>query len=202
MEPRSVVYGNPEFVHISVVVNKLPPPEKLEATPLVSAVLQKGKRLGLHSPELLESLAVARGCWHYRTPDRVPAPDVSTADFSNEELAVALLSPCLPYSPHTIRVGAAMVGATGNDPGVLTRLATAEGCVAEIRYIAEAALGFEPANLFWQQLLGQLPGTRRVRDGVMPHPTRFVSMTGITRLGRRPAAIWIRPRPDLALTHG
>jgi len=36
----------------------------------------------------------------------------------------------------------------------------------------------------------------------MPHPTRFVSMTGMTRLGMRSVAIWNRPHPDLALPRG
>jgi hypothetical protein len=47
-----------------------------------------------------------------------------------------------------------------------------------------------------------LPESPEVKDGVMPHPSRFVSMTGITRTGSRPVAIWIRPRPDLAQVHG
>jgi hypothetical protein len=176
--------------------------EKLGMTLHASPLLQKAKRFGLHSPELLESLAVARGCWHYRSPDLIRAPEIPESDFSNEELAIALLSPCLSYSPHTIRVGAAMLGATGNDLAVLARLAVAEGCVAPVRYIAGAALRFEPDNPFWQQLLDSLPEAPPVRDGVMPHPTRFVSMTGMTRGGVRSVTIWNRPRPDLALRHG
>ncbi len=176
--------------------------EKLGDTPHDSPLLQKAERLGLGSSEMLESLAVERGCWHYRSPDLAPAPDVSESDFSNEELAVALLSPCLPYSPHTIRVGAAMLGSTGNNPLALARLAVAEHCVAPVRYIARAGLQFEPNNIFWQQLLDRLPESSPVTEGVMPHPTRFVSMTGMTRQGVRPITIWIRPRPDLSLTHG
>jgi hypothetical protein len=176
--------------------------EKLGAMPNDSPLLQKAERVGLHSPALLESLGVARGCWHYRSPDLIPAPAVSELDFSNEELAVALLSPSQPYSPHTIRVGAAMLGATGNDVSKLAQLARAEGCVAPVRYIANAALRFEPGNLFWRQLLDRLPETPPITEGVMPHPTRFVSMTGMTRSGSRPVTIWIRPRPDLVLSHG
>lgn len=176
--------------------------EKLGTPMRESTLLQKAERLGLHAPEVLESLGVARGCWHYRSPDLIPAPDVSESEFSNAELAVALLSPSLPYSPHTIRVGAAMLGATGNDVTKLAQLVLAEGCVAAVRYIASAALRFEPDNFFWRQLLDRLPETPPIQEGVMPHPTRFVSMAGMTRAGSRPVTIWIRPRPDLALSHG
>jgi len=176
--------------------------EKLGTTPHISPLLQKAKRLGLDSPELLEGLAVIRGCWHYRSPDLVPVPEVSESKFTNEELSAALLSPCLPYSPHTLRVGAAMLGATSNDVEVLAHLAASERCAVPMRYIANAALRFEPNNPFWRQLLESLPETPPVKDGVMPHPTRFVSMTGMTRAGMHPVTIWIRPRSDLALTHG
>ncbi len=176
--------------------------EKLGDTPHDSPLLRNAERLGLGSVDLLEGLAVARGCWHYRNPNLLPAREVSESDFTNEELAIALLSPCLPYSPHTIRLGAAMLGSTGNDILALARLAVAEHCVAPVRYIARAGLQFEPNNMFWRRLLDDLPETSPVKEGVMPHPTRFVSMTGITRQGVRPVTIWIRPRPDLALTHG
>jgi hypothetical protein len=175
--------------------------EKLGAAPRRSLLLQRAMQKGLSSPELLESLAVARGCWHYRSPE-LDVPNVSADDFSNEELAIGLLSPCLPYSPHTIRLGAAMLGAAGNDISTLVRLAVSEEAVAPVRYIANAALIYEPDNLFWRQLLDRLPHAGAIPDGVMPHPSRFVSMTGMTRTGRGTVTIWIRPRPDLAVAHG
>src|ERR1035441_5977051 len=113
---------------------------KLGTTSHISPLLQKAKRVGLHSSEILESLGVARGCRHYWSPDLISAPEISESEFSNEELAVALLSPALPYSPHTIRVGAAMLGAMGNDITLLARLAVAECCVAQVRYVSSAAL--------------------------------------------------------------
>jgi len=167
-----------------------------------SPLLQKATQLGFVSAEMLESLGVIRGCWHYRGPDLVSAPVVAESEFSNEELAVALLSPSLPYSPHTIRVGAAMLGATGNRIETIVALAIAENGVAIVRYIADAALRFEPQNPFWRQLLDRLPDAPPIQEGVMPHPTRFVSMTGMTRAGMRPVTVWIRPRRDLALAHG
>jgi hypothetical protein len=44
--------------------------------------------------------------------------------FSNEELAVALLSTALRYEPHSIRCGAAMLAAEGNDPRAESRTTT------------------------------------------------------------------------------
>jgi len=176
--------------------------EKLGTTSHLSGLLIKARRLGMETPEALESLAVARGCWHYKHAELVPAPNVSEDQFSNEELAVALLSPCQPYSPHTIRVGAAMLGATGNAPESLAWLAVAERCEPQVRYIARAAMGFEAENPFWPGLLARLPDMPEMKDGVMPHPTRFVSMTGMTRAGTQRVTVWIRPRATLALSHG
>lgn len=190
------------FRQIVVAVKTPTLAEKLGLSPHDSALLRKAAGLGLGSTEKLESLAVERGCWHYRSPDLVQSSEVPESDFTNEELALALLSPALPYSPHTIRVGAAMLGATDNDVSVLVNLAVGEHAVAPVRYIAGAALRFEPENPFWRQLLDRLPAAPQIEDGVMPHSTRFVSMTGMTRTGTGPVVVWIRPRPDLALTHG
>lgn len=176
--------------------------EKLGLPATKAPLLEKAARLGLDSPEALECLAVARGCWHYRSPDLRPAAVVSESEFSNEELAVALLSPSLPYSPHTIRLGAAMLGAEGNDIERLARLVVAENVTATARYIANAARRFEPDNPFWPNLVNLLPESPPLIEGVMPHPTRFVSMTGMTRAGVETVAVWIRPRPELALARG
>lgn len=176
--------------------------EKLGTTPHISPLLPKAQRLGLVSATELEWLAVARGCWHYRQAEMPELPDVDEAHFSNEELAIALLSPNHPYSPHTIRVGAAMLGAVGNDPDKLVRLVEAEGCGMVVRYIAKAGLKFEPENLFWLKLLASLPENGDLAAGILPHPTRFVSMTGFTRAGPGNVTVWIRPRSDLALAHG
>ena len=176
--------------------------EKIGTTTPPSALLKQAARLGLSNASALEQLAVARGCWHYRQPEMPDPPRVDESLFTNEELAIALLSPSHPYSPHTIRVGAAMLGAVDNSSERLATLAEAEGCEMVVRYIARVALHFEPDNHFWHELIGKLPETREPEDGVLPHPTRFVSMTGFTRAGPGKITVWIRPRADLALAHG
>ena len=95
-----------------------------------------------------------------------------------------------------------MLGAAGNDPEILTRLAVQEQAVVPARYIAAAGLRFEPENPFWRELLAKLPKTPPPRDGIMPHPTRFVSMTGITRAGVGLVTVWVRPRSELSMNHG
>lgn len=172
--------------------------EKIGALARPSALLEKAARLGLSDATALEELAVARGCRHYGQAGQPPSPGVSEFLFSNEELAIALLSPGLPYSPRTIRLGAAMLGADGNTPERLAILASSEGSEIPVRYVANAALMFESNNPFWSDLLARLTCTVEPPDGVFPHPTRFVEMTGIDRgkVGR--LTRWIRPRVSIA----
>ena len=167
-----------------------------------STLLEKARSLGFNQPADFEGLAVARGCWHYRQPDMPASHVVSEARFSNEELAISLLSPSQPYSPHTIRLGAAMLGAIGNSSEKLLALAKAEGSEIAVRYIAKAGLRFEPNNSLWHKLFQKLSDTPEPPSGVFPHPTRFISMTGFTRKGPGKVIVWIRPRADLTFTHG
>lgn len=165
---------------------------KLGTTTHLSPLLHKARRLGL-GPSELETLAVQRGCRHYATGSEPELSLASEDEFSNEELAIALLSTALPYEPHRIRCGAAMLGAEGNEPRRLARLAVLERCVVPVRYVAEAAAHFEPTNRFWQELLEALPPGPLPKPGILPHPTRFVAMTGFTRRGRETVIEWQRP---------
>ena len=143
--------------------------EKLGTTTHLSPILRKANRLGLGQREL-EVLAVQRGCRHYSDGTESNKPLATPEQFSNEELAMALLSIALPYSPHSIRCGAAMLGAP------------------------EAGRKFEPDNPFWSELLAALPAVPPFKSGVLPHPTRFVAMTGFTRRGPELVTEWQRPK--------
>src|SRR5258705_233118 len=173
---------------------------KLGPTTPLSALLRKARRLGLDA-EHLERLAIQRGCDYYHSGGPLPAPPVQVEQFSNEELAIALLNPALRYHPQTLRLGAAILGAEENDPEKIARLAKYERCERVVRYVAEAGRRFEPNNKFWQRLLSLLPVTPAPKSSVVPHPTRFVAMTGITRRGVETVTEWIRPRPAAA-RHG
>src|SRR5437879_4851942 len=119
------------------MMNRTTLAEKLGMSPQTSVLLQKATGLGLSDASALELLAVSRGCWHYRQPEMPDPLTVEESRFTNEELAIALLSPSQPYSPHTIRLGAAMLGAAGNRAETLISLAKTEGCETLVRYIAK-----------------------------------------------------------------
>jgi hypothetical protein len=174
--------------------------KKLGMTTHISGLLIKAKRLGLDA-EGLERLAIQRGCDYYHEGEPLPPSSISEQEFSDEELAIALLDPALRYHPQTLRLGAAMLGAEGNDPEKIVRLAKYERCESLVRYVAEAGRRFEPKNLFWERLLSLLPVTPAPDSSVVPHPTRFVAMTGMTRRGVETVTQWIRPR-IIAARHG
>lgn len=165
---------------------------KLGTTTHLSPLLHKARRLGLDA-EGLERLAIQRGCVYYGHGDPLPPLAVRLAQFSNEELAIALLNPALRYHPQTLRLGAAMLSAPENSPEKIARLSELERCQAVVRYIAEAGQRFEPQNSFWTGLLALLPATSAPKSSVVPHPTRFVAMTGLTRRGVETVVEWIRP---------
>ncbi len=167
---------------------------RLGMTAHVSPLLMKARRLGLRVPEDLWVLAVQRGCRHYTQRNEPEVELVDAERFTNEELAMSLLNIAAPYDPHTIRCGAAMLGAPGNEPARLARLAKWERSELVVRYVAECGERFEPFNPFWKELLSLLPVTEVPKSGVMPHPTRFVAMNGYERgVGKKLTCEWQRP---------
>lgn len=88
---------------------------KLGTTTHLSPLLHKARRLGLDA-EGLERLAIQRGCDYYHNGGPLPPLGVLVEQFSNAELAIALLNPALRYDPQTLRLGAAMLSAEGNSP--------------------------------------------------------------------------------------
>ncbi len=173
-----------------------------------SLLLRKATEVGLHGTAELIGLAIARGCRHYGGgSEPVPATPPSRKTFADEELAIALLSPCLPYSPRAVRVGAQMLSSRSNRPERLALLARRERAENIVRHIAAAGQQTEPAELFWQELLAALPLASPFRSflpaGVLPHPSRFRSEAGITNpfdpvTGGGPQVTWLRPLPSSA----
>lgn len=166
--------------------------DRLGTTTHLSPLLHKARRLGL-GPKELETLAIQRGCDYYHHGGALPLSSVTHEQFSNAELGIALLNPSLSYDPQSLRLGAAMLGATDNRAEDVARLAKFERCQAIVRYVAESGRRFEPENEFWVTLISLLPNTPSLKSSAMPHPTRFVAMTGITRRGLETVAQWIRP---------
>ncbi len=168
---------------------------KLGMTTHMSGLLIKARRLGLDA-EALERLAIQRGCDYYGGSEPLPPATVTQEHFSDAELAMALLNPALRYHPQTIRLGAAMLGSVRNTPEEIARLAKYERSESLVRYVAEAGRRFEPQNEFWERLLALVPEGPRPDSSVVPHPTRFVAMTGMTRRGVERIIQWIRPQPS------
>ena len=168
---------------------------RLGTTTHLSALLYKAWRLGLRTPDDLSALAAQRGCRHY-WHEGVPPGELATREqFNDEELAIALLNVALPFDPHAIRCGAAMVSAEGNSPKRLAWLAKLERSEQVLRYVAECGKKYEPENPFWTELLALLPVTPPPREGALPHPTRFIEMTGfIPGVGRKLVTEWQRPQ--------
>ena len=176
--------------------------KRLSAPAHHSLLLRKASRLDVHGAPALIGLAVERGCLHYQGgSEPVPSAPTSRAAFSDEELAIALLSPCLPYSPRAIRVGAQMLGSRGNQPRRLALLARRERAENVVRHLAAAGQQTEPHEPFWQELLAALPAASlrsSIPPGALPHPSRFRSEAGrvfpsIRANDNRPAAVWLRP---------
>lgn len=189
-----------------VILNSMPgsqsiPPPDSPLQP--SFLLEKGRRLGLAHPEDYERLAVLRGCLYYDVQNRTSVVReesgvrVSRGEFSNAELAIALLSPHLPKTLLRQRMGAAMLSASDVDPADLIELAQREGCTRILRHIAKCGAEVEPDNGFWTALLHETTGSEEP-DHDMPHPTRFIEMTGLDRVGIGIRRHWIRPVESLA----
>ena len=173
--------------------------KKLGTTVHFSPLLRKVRKLGLSMPKDLWTIAVQRGCRHYWQGDEPEGELIPQTVLTNEELAIALLNCAGPYSSHSIRCGAAMLGAIGNDPSLVAKLAIWERSETVVRFVAECGHKFEPQNSYWLDLLNQLPACSAPKDGVMPHPTRFVAMNGYERgVGKKITTEWQRPKRSAA----
>jgi len=173
--------------------------EHLGSTPHLSPLLHKLRRLGLSAPDGLLRLAVRRGCTHYAPPDydTVPTHEPGRERLSDLELAIALCSAAQQYNPVLVRCAAQLLGADGISAAALVRLARMERCESVIRHIAQAGAKADVGReLFWHEVLSQLPARDTPRAGVLPHSSRFMVQAGLTGPKRAGAArqIWLRPR--------
>jgi hypothetical protein len=162
-----------------------------------SPLLDKARRLGLSLPVDLERLALMRGCDYYNRELPPRGQALGRVPLSNAELAIALITPSLPPTAREIRLAAALLGTPDLDPDEIAGLAVQENCVEIVRYIAQCGRRFESENAFWQMMLRLLPDVRIDADK-LPHPTRFVEMTGIDHGKVGLLTRWIPPRQRLA----
>jgi hypothetical protein len=86
------------------------------------------------------------------------------------------------FEPIAIRCAAQLAGEC--DAERLARVAKRERVGRPLAYIARAGTVHDPSNeLFWMKLLAGLGEQSPVNEGVLPHWSRFVSQTGISRFG-------------------
>ncbi|MEN9732513.1 MAG: hypothetical protein RLZ45_508 [Verrucomicrobiota bacterium] len=166
---------------------------RLGTTSHCSPLTRRLKAAGLGDGQSLMRLAVQRGCRYYQDSVTGTVLEPGTDRISNEELCIGLLHGSQDWSPALIRMGAAMLGAHGNRPDQIVRLARMERSEAVVRELAKVGNDVEPDNRLWSYLLEHLPERGAIPAGVLPHPTRFFAMTAITREGRGIRRQWIRP---------
>lgn len=167
---------------------------KLGTTTHLSCLRQSARRVGLVTEKDLIDEAVARGCFHYmQHMGHPPTQRVGEKVFSNEQLALALLTIANPYEPWLIRLGAMMLSHPGNDVHKLALYAKYERSEVIVREIALAGLRYEPENSFWSELLALLPPTAPPKSGILPHHSRFVSMPGLIGPKKYGPTTWLRP---------
>jgi hypothetical protein len=143
--------------------------------------------------QCLRQLAVERGCRHYENafeaPDSLPQ---ALRTLTSEEVIVALCLAHFGRQPLDIRIAGELLSAEGVDVSRIAILAAQESCADVVAYIAKVGQKVEPAYPLWQALLKALPQDRTGFHMQLPHWSRFVSMTGISRNGGKHIE-WLRP---------
>jgi hypothetical protein len=147
-----------------------------------SVLLRRARNIGFSSTREFVQLAVARGCRHYSGifPDLENDPGFEA--ISNEELVALLLLGSNEFEGMAIRCAAQL--ASRCDLKRLSDIAQRERVARPLAYIARAGSAHDPSRKdFWDELLRLVGEQPPIADGVLPHWSRFVSQTGVTRNG-------------------
>lgn len=158
-----------------------------------SLLQRKARRHGLADLTSVMRLAVARGARHYASiyPPAVSDPGMET--ISNEELVALLLLGSQAFEPFAIRCAAQIIVLC--DLSRLSLIARRERVSRPLAHIARAGVAHDPGQAGrWRELLGLLGSPAPVAPGRLPHWSRFVSHSGITRLGI-PRTDWLHASP-------
>ena len=138
----------------------------------------------------LLKVAIERGASHYRREfDPTLPPDLPA--IGEEEVGVALCLGQNPYDLDSLRVAAQFLSSPRINVARLCRLAVQERCEPVLLHIAEVAKKYAPEQEPWASLRKQLRLRHVPRSDALPHWTRLVSHTGITREGP-PRTDWLR----------
>lgn len=167
--------------------------QKLGDVPHVSGLairLSKASGAGNRLPEWLLKVAVERGVGHYRR-NFDPALPPDNPAISDEEIGIALCLEQHPYQLDLLRAAAQLLSSHTVNIDRLLRLAVQERCEPMLLHIAEVASKYAPEQEPWATLREKLPSRPVPRTDALPHWTRLVSHSGITRNGL-PRTGWLR----------
>ncbi len=167
--------------------------QKLGDTLHLSPLLRKVQRASGCSENVAQWLlkvAVERGATHYERDFAAELPP-DNPTLTNEEIGVALCLGHMPDDPTLIRAAAQLLSSPRTQARRLAHLAVMERVEPVLLHIANACQRVDPVMQPWVAVRATLPCRRTLPDGILPHWTRFVSMTGITRQGG-PQTEWLR----------
>lgn len=152
--------------------------------------LGRYNRAGDCLPEWLLKVAVERGAAHYqRAFDPSLPPD--NPMISDEEIGIALCLGQHPYNLDNLRAAAQLLSSPRVDAVRLCRLAIQERCEPVLLHIAAVAERFVPTLEPWAYLRRHLPARQVSRLDALPHWSRLVSHTGVTKHGGPPRTDWL-----------
>lgn len=173
--------------------------QKLGTTTHWSCLRHEARKFGLSTEKDLIEEAVARGCFHFLQADEPPQSRAPEVEFSNEKLALAMLTISNPYDPWLIRAGVMLLSHPANNVGRIALYTRQERSEPVIRDIALAGRHYEPENTFWEELLQLLTDGPVPHHGILPHHSRYVSIPGKIGPGKMGKPVWLRPRKLAAL---
>ena len=140
--------------------------------------------------EWLLKAAVSRGAKHYqRDFDPMLPPD--NPAITDEEIGIGLCLEQHHYDLDQLRAAAQLLSSPHVDATRLCRLSVQERCEPTLLHIAEVAGKYAPKQEPWAALRQRLPPRRVPRTDALPHWTRLVNHTGVTREGP-PRTDWLR----------
>ena len=142
----------------------------------------KGKRRRRTAAGVVAQGRGREGRQALRTPFDLMLPPDNPA-IPDEEIGIALCLEQHPYDLDKLRAASQLLSSPRVDAARLCRLAVQERCEPVLLHIAEVAGKYAPQQEPWGTLRKQLVPRRVPRTDALPHWTRLVSHTGVTREG-------------------
>ncbi len=167
--------------------------QQIGETAHCSLLQRKARRHHLTDLTSIMRLAVARGARHYASVYPPAGSDPGVEAISHEELVALLLLGAQPFEPFALRCAAQII--TLCDPCRLSLIARRERVSRPLAHIARAGAAHDSGQTArWLELLRLLGSPLPVPSGRLPHWSRFVSHSGITRSGL-PRTDWLHACP-------